>query len=283
MTGPRSCLGLGFTVLLLSAATARPAQFPLSGVPYVSGQDVSPTFEGWEANADGTFTFYYGYFNRNAQEQLDVAVGPDNAFDDGEADRGQPSHFYSGRRWFVFAVAVPANWPKEKRLVWTLKTQGRTNQAKGWLQPEWELDRALIAMNAGRDPFLRGSTGSPQGAGHQPPQLTVGPDQTITLPANAVLTAHSTDDGIPKPPSRPPRRARQRPEGVQVRWIFYRGPAAPRFQPDASPVVYGKPLDSETSVTFTTPGVYRLRAIATDGALFSTRDVNVTVKPGAQP
>ena len=46
-----------------------------------------------------------------------------------------------------------------------------------------------------------------------------------------------------------------------------------------SPAVYGKPLTSETKVTFSAPGNYRIRAIATDGAMFSTYDVDVKVNP----
>jgi hypothetical protein len=268
--------------VLLACTDATPhGQFPLPGVPYVKGQDVSPTFEGWEANADGTYTFHFGYYNRNVQEEIDVPIGPDNAFDSGDGDRGQPTHFYTGRRWFVFSVVVPADWPKDKRLFWTLKSYGQTNQAKGWLQPEWELDKDIIAKDAARDPFLRGSTGFPSGVNDQPPRMTVSADQTITLPAAAALTASATDDGIPKPAPGAAPRGRARPEGVQIRWIFYRGPAAPRFEPDVSEVMYGMPLTLKTTVTFTAPGVYRLRAIATDGALFSTRDVNVTVMAGA--
>ena len=44
-----------------------------------------------------------------------------------------------------------------------------------------------------------------------------------------------------------------------------------------SPAVYGKPLTSQTKVTFRAPGSYRIRAIATDGAMFSTFDVDVKV------
>jgi hypothetical protein len=68
-------------------------------------------------------------------------------------------------------------------------------------------------------------------------------------------------------------------QGVQIRWILYRGPGKVQFTPDLSPAVYGKPLTSETRVTFSAPGNYRIRAIATDGALFSTYDVDVKVSP----
>ena len=36
---------------------------------FSSGQDVVPVFEGWLRNTDGTFTFVFGYFNRNWKEE----------------------------------------------------------------------------------------------------------------------------------------------------------------------------------------------------------------------
>ena len=69
---------------------------------------------------------------------------------------------------------------------------------------------------------------------------------------------------------------------MRIRWILYRGPGKVQFDPDLSPYVYGKPLTSETQVSFSVPGDYRIRAIATDGALFSTYDVDVKVNPGNQ-
>ena len=42
--------------------------------------------------------------------------------------------------------------------------------------------------------------------------------------------------------------------------------------------VYGKPATLPTQITFSTPGAYRVRAIASDGQAFSTYDVDVTVK-----
>ncbi len=85
---------------------------------------------------------YFGYYNRNTQEEVDVPIGSDNQFDYGNGDQDQPAHFYPGRRWFVFKVVVPKDWPQDKRLVWTLKNRGRTNLAKGWLEEEWEVDKS---------------------------------------------------------------------------------------------------------------------------------------------
>jgi hypothetical protein len=244
---------------------------------YSRGQDVSPTFDGWEQNPDGTSTLYFGYFNRNAEEEIDVPIGPANNFDIG-GDRGQPTHFYPARKWWVFKVVVPKDWPKDRRVVWTLTTYGRTNQAKGWLQPEWQVDKDLIAKNAARDPSLMTSGTNETDLDHEnrPPAMTGSPAQTINVSDPLTLTVTATDDGRPKPLPDPEGRVQQ---GVRVRWILYRGAGKVRFDPDImSQRVYGKPATLETKVRFAVPGAYRVRAIASDGQAFSTYDVDVTVK-----
>lgn len=259
--------------------------FSFPGVRYSRGQDVSPVFNGWERNSDGTFSMWFGYYNRNSQEQVDVPIGPDNNFDLGNGDQGQPTHFYTGSRWWVFKVDVPKDWPVDKRVVWTLTNMGRTNIAKGWLEPEWEVDKLLISADGATDPFT-GSLGRPVAdaiiAGDTPPVIKGNPMQTVTLPAAATLSVTATDDGLPK--LRPGDHLadgsiRGGIQGVRIRWILYRGPGEARFDPPLSPYVYGEPLTSETQVSFTKPGDYRIRAIASDGALWSTYDIDVKVNP----
>ena len=55
---------------------------------YSRGQNVSPGYEGWEQNEDGSFNFLFGYMNRNWLEEIDVPVGPDNVISPGPADQG---------------------------------------------------------------------------------------------------------------------------------------------------------------------------------------------------
>jgi hypothetical protein len=270
----RSVVAIASSALLL-AGTASPSVH--AQIRYARGQDVSPTFDGWERNSDGTFTLYFGYFNRNSDEEFDVPLGPDNAVDPG-GDRGQPTHFYPERKWWVFKVVVPGDWPKDRRVVWTLTTHGMTNQAKGWLQREWEVDQELIAKNAARDPSLMTNGSNETDIDHEnrPPAVTGSPAQMINLSDALTLTATATDDGRPKPIPDPKGRLQQ---GVRLRWILYRGPGKVRFEPEImSQRVYGKPATLETKVRFSAPGAYRLRAIASDGQAFSTYDVDVTVK-----
>ena len=47
----------------------------LTGVRYATGQNVAPVFEGWEKNPDGSFSFVFGYLNRNYEEEPEIPVG----------------------------------------------------------------------------------------------------------------------------------------------------------------------------------------------------------------
>src|SRR5580704_2822901 len=261
-------------VFLVSATGARlNAQ-----VQFARGQNVAPTFEGWEHNPDGTYSLVFGYLNRNYEEEVDIPLGAQNTVTVGSetfVDKGQPTHFYPRRQRFLFRVVVPADWDKKQKVVWTLTSRGRTDQAKGWLQPEWELSSDVIVENLG------GGVPDPN---NKPPTLTIGAVQPVTLPNPAVLAASATDDGLPKPyrraPSNPDRDSQpRRPRGVQIKWIHYRGPGVVTFAPDASPIVHGQPVALTASATFSAPGTYVLRATASDGQLYTTRDTTVIVNP----
>jgi len=264
------------TLLLFTAGLiGLSAQQPV--FPGTRGLDVSPTYDGWEHNPDDTFTMYFSYYNRNTQEDVDVPIGPDNHFDLGSGDEGQPTHFYPGRKWWLFKVVVPKDWPKDKRVVWTLTSNGRTNLAKGWLEPEWEVERAGIILGGYRNRALPGEL-------DKLPKISImgGPPQIITLPATATLTAMATATSPGCEVDAQGRCA----TGIdlkrfQIRWIVYRGAGKVQFDPEVGPSANGKSsIASEPKVTFSMPGNYRFRAIATDGSSFANYDVDVKVNPG---
>jgi hypothetical protein len=255
-------------------------------VQYARGQNVAPIFEGWEHNSDGTYSLVFGYLNRNYEEEVDIPLGPENSFTlRGETfgDKGQPTHFYPRRQRFLFRVVVPADWNKEEKVVWTLTSHGRTDQAKGWLQPEWELSPDVLVEN------MEGGVRDPN---NKPPTLQVQAGASRVALSNAgTLTAVATDDGLPKPYRRNNSNASRsdsakRPMGVDIKWIQYRGPGKVIFDPASSPVVHGEPVHFNSRATFSASGTYVLRAIAFDGQLFTTQDVSVTVNietPGENP
>jgi hypothetical protein len=177
------------TVLFLASPALLSPQAPYSGeVPMDRGQDVTPAFEGWMPNPDGTISMWFGYMNRNYKEELDVPIGPDNNVDPG-GDRGQPTHFYPRRQRMVFSVVVPKDWGLNKKVLWTITIRGKTNVAKGWLQPEWQIDKEVIMQQVGGSDL-----------DNQPPVFVSASDsQTVTLPNSVTLTATAQDDGRPKP------------------------------------------------------------------------------------
>jgi hypothetical protein len=248
------------------------------------GQSVQPFFEGWERNRDGTISMWFGYLNRNAEEEVDVPVGSDNKFEPGGVDQGQPAHFLTAprRRMFVFKVNLPRDWDKDKKLVWTVTSHGKTNAAYGWMQREWEVDDGVREENG--NGVTRGSpTYDPP---NLPPTVTGTATYTGAVGQPVKLAVKVTDDGMPTPRKRPsvgPDGAPPppgRPQGVDVRWILYRSPqqgGAVTFSKPTTPRVYGQPIDAMTDATFNAPGMYWLQAIANDGGLDTMFDVKVTV------
>ena len=250
-----------------------------------SGQTIQPVFEGWQRYPDGHISMWFGYLNRNFQEQIDVPVGPMNTVDfTPSGDSGQPTHFYPRRQKYLFKVDVPPTFDPQKRVTWTLVTQGQKLAANGWLQAEWEID----------DPLKMENNGGAPDANNRPPEITGSGPQKIKLGEPLTLAASATDDGLPKPTPQLPRSKTSttpvtaagggpRPRGVTIRWIMFRNPpegGQAQFAPAGTGApVYGKPVQSSTSVTFTAPGTYWLRAVASDTTLETPHDVMVTVSP----
>src|SRR5712691_9621677 len=175
---------LALALIVMAPTSAR------TQMRYARGQNVAPAFEVWERNADGTFNMVFGYLNRNYEEQVDIPIGPNNSVDLGGDDRGQPTHFYPRRQRFVFKVAVPKDWDRNRKVSWTLTSHGRTEVAKGWLQPEWELNQGVYSGNNG---------GGVLEEGNQPPVVEGSGVLSVTLPNTVTLKVSAFDDGLPKP------------------------------------------------------------------------------------
>src|SRR5437867_575912 len=123
------------------ARGAAPTQVtPMTDLRRDYGQTIAPVFEGWEPNADGTISMYFGYMNRNWKEELDIPIGPNNFFDPAPQDRGQPTHFLPRRHKQYFSVVVPKDFPKNRALVWSLTVRGHTEKVPGSLKPEQQID-----------------------------------------------------------------------------------------------------------------------------------------------
>ncbi len=224
-------IGLGASLLIaliMSATRPVPAEARGQGqaaanppIPHDSGQSITPSFEGWYKNADGTYSLSFGYMNRNYKETPDVPVGPNNRFSPGPEDRGQPTHFLPRRQWGVFAVVLPATFANEQNatLTWTISVHGQPVSVPGHLRPEWEIDALKEATSGNRPPEVRFD---PKGAAGQGP-LGVAGSIEVPFPGPATLTVYVSDDGIKKQSD----RGSAAPLGVG--WTKFRGPGTVTF------------------------------------------------------
>ena len=163
---------------------------------YSKGQPISAAYEGWEIDPDGSKYFIFGYENKNWEEEMDIPVGPENGFQPGPADRGQPTHFFPRRNRYVFRVPVPSNFTEKDELVWTLLAHGRTSKAYASLRADLILD----AIAKGNDTGSSGMSSSPETRANKPPVLEIegSKARTVKVGEPLVLVAKVTDDGVPK-------------------------------------------------------------------------------------
>src|SRR5262245_46304120 len=73
---------------LIAAAIAGLWLSPAGSQIIRTGQTVTPAFEGWEPNPDGSFNLVFGYLNRNWEQEFYLPVGPDNNVEPGGPDEG---------------------------------------------------------------------------------------------------------------------------------------------------------------------------------------------------
>src|SRR5689334_17131887 len=168
---------------VLVFAVLQSAAAQLVQVRHASGQGVAPVYEGFDVNADGSFNMWFGYMNRNYEEELDIPVGAANTFEPG-GDRGQPTHFTTRRHKDVFKVTVPKEFA-DKQLVWKLTSHGHTEQVVATLKPVWQIDRLRTTRGGNSEKI----------SSNLPPEVKV--NVTNQSADQATLTLSATDDGLP--------------------------------------------------------------------------------------
>jgi len=256
-------LATGVVALAIGTAWPASAQLPLASAK-ASGQTVTPAYEGWYRNADGTFSLSFGYLNRNAEEVVDVPIGPNNFITPGAENQGQPSEFQPRRNWGVFAVKVPADFGTSKEVVWTLKFRGQTYAIPGTLHPNWQIDALEGEAGSGNTPpVLRFSEKGPEARG--PGGYTGGP-LTATAGQPLTITVWASDDG------RSPAAALGAAAGrgaaaasVTLAWFKHQGPGKVTFTP-ATGRAAAAGAQATTSAVFSVPGDYIVRIRANDSS-----------------
>jgi len=264
------------------------AQLPLEP-RHDSGASVTGAFEGWFRNPDGTFSLLLGYFNRNAEQEMDIPIGPSNRIEPGGPDQGQPTHFLPGRQWGIFAIKVPADIG-DKKITWTIVANGQTMVIPADIKVDYEISPFEEAAVHNTPPVLSFDEHGPIVQG--PQGLTVNRTAKAGVPLQ--LTIFPSDDAKLTTSSGAPPRNLGGP--VVLTWSKYRGPGEVKFsktKPDIEKIerkdiqaaFTGK---SATTVTFSQPGEYMLNVTANDYSgeggggfqcCWTTAKVKVTVQP----
>ena len=254
---PRWPLAVAAIATALAAPSAR-AQLPLTPAR-TSGQTVTPVFEGWYKNSDGSFSISFGYYNRNTDEALDIPIGPDNSIFPGDPNQGQPTYFAPRRHWGVFAVKVPADFG-EKKLVWTVKVRGETYAIPGGLHPNWQIDALEGEAGSGNTPpVVKFDASGPEGRG--PGGIVAGP-LSATMGTPLALAVWARDDGKAVGSIARSGRGGALPT---LTWFKHQGPGSVTFTP-TTPAVNAADAKATTTVTFSEPGEYLLRVRANDSS-----------------
>src|SRR5215471_16705326 len=230
-----------FLALLMTVTLGAQNASQLVNLRHWSGQAIAPVYEGFDVNADGSYNMWFGYMNRNYEEEIDLPVGADNTFEPG-GDRGQPTHFVPRRHKDVFSVRVPKDFG-DKTLVWKLNSHGQPQQVIATLKPVWQIDR-LRTTRGGNSENV---------SSNLPPEVNVFvSNKTDTT---ATLTVIAKDDGLPK--------RRGEPIGMTVLWAKYRGPGDVTFSDREIKLVDGR---ATATATFSAPGEYILQSVVDDGS-----------------
>ena len=253
---PCAAVALVLGVGIIVNAQSNKGPLPLDP-PRDRGTSITPAFEGWYQNPDGTFSLLIGYYNRNSREALDIPVGPNNKVEPGAPDQGQPTHFEIGRQWGVFTVKVPKDFGA-KAVTWTIVSGG-------------EAQAIPMSLNKGYPitPFKE------LGMGNQPPvlQFTQGGPK-FTGPPTAVAASFTGTVGQPIPiqvwvEDPKEKGAEAAPAGrgpssiANMSFHVHRGPGPVTFDKARVPVPKQGDMVS-TNATFKTPGEYMLRVQAND-------------------
>lgn len=255
-------LAMGASVGLVVSWVAVGAQRPKTTLPLdpprERGASVTPAYEGWYPNSDGSFSMLIGYYNRNVKEALDIPVGPNNRIEPGPLDQGQPTYFEAGRQWGVFVVKVPKDFGN-KTITWTIVANGEAQSVPFTLHKGYPISPFKELGMGNQPPVLAFSQGGPKVTG--PP---TGISANLTGAANQPVPMSVWVEDTKAPGDAEAAAARGGPPSVAVvSFHKFRGPGKVTFDKERIPVQKQGDMVS-AAATFASAGEYLLRVQAND-------------------
>jgi len=248
--------------IVTSWSVAAGAQRPQTTLPLdpprERGASITPAYEGWYPNPDGSFSMLIGYYNRNTKEALDIPVGPNNRVEPGGPDQGQPTHFEIGRQWGVFVVKVPKDFGT-KTVTWTIVSNGETQSIPFTLNKGYPISPLKELGMGNQPPVLAFSQGGAKVTG---PPTGVASSVTGMVNQPIAISAWVEDPKVPEAEA-PPAAFGFVAKVATVSFHKFRGPGTVTFDKARIPVDQQGAMIT-TSATFSAPGEYLLRVQAND-------------------
>jgi len=248
----------GALVIGIGGLVVSHAQIPQGALPLdpsrERGASITPAYEGWYPNPDGSFTMLVGYYNRNSKQTLEIPIGADNKVEPGPADQGQPTYFETGRQWGVFTIKVPKDFGT-KALTWTIVSNGEKQSIPLTLNKGYPIAPFKELGMGNQPPILSFTEGGPKFTG--PP---VGMAATVTGTVGQPLTLNIWVED----PKAPQGEAGRGPASVATVSLHkYRGPGTVTFaKTRLSATKQGEMVS--TTATFSAAGDYVVRVQAND-------------------
>ena len=197
----RTAIVIASAAIVSSALPAAAQYKPLPMEPlHETGQSVTPAFEGWWQNADGSYNLMFGYFNRNTKEIVEVPVGPNNKIEPGPVDQGQPAYFIPRRQWGVFTITVPKNTSPDQKFVWTLVANDISISVPGFIKPAWSITPLSEIGIGNTPPTISFDEKGPANEGPKPIMV----ERTAIVGTPLELTVYAADDAKTSRPGGPP-------------------------------------------------------------------------------
>lgn len=288
-----NCAGLLAGAVLVAQAPQLPSA-PLKQF----GASITASFDGWYDNPDGSHNLLIGYYNRNTESELEIPIGPNNKFEPGSPDRGQPTHFLPRRHFGMFIITLPQETPKTQKIAWTLTANGVTTTVPMYLHVDYNLSPLKSTEESPDRTFnlpatLRFAPNGPSWFGPGvTPARAVERDATVGTPMP--IEFFVDDDARYSTGGNGPMNNPQAPVNLTI--SKYRGPgnvkvaeAKPKFEA----LKGGKPMEpyggkAATTLTFSQPGEYLVHVTVNDysgnggggsGCCWTNGMIKVTVGP----
>ena len=129
------------------------------------GASITPAYEGWYQNDDGSFSMLIGYYNRNSKEALDIPVGPNNTIEPGRARPG-PAHLLRDRAGSGACSSSRCRRTSASKIItWTIVANGETQSIPFTLNKGYPITPFKELGMGNQPPVLSFTRGRRQGHG----------------------------------------------------------------------------------------------------------------------